>query len=97
MTAYFAILEDAGPSNAAGVWFPDLPGCFSAGDDIDEALLNASEAIAAYAEALAREGRPLPAPRTLSALRDDPEVAADLREHIVAVVALPAEAIHAAE
>lgn len=47
MTAYVAILEDAGPSTTAGVWFPDLPGCFSAGDDIDEALRNAGEAIAA--------------------------------------------------
>jgi predicted RNase H-like HicB family nuclease len=86
-----------GPSTAAGVWFPDLPGCFSAGDDIDEALQNASEAIAAYAEALAQEGRPLPTPRSLSALRSDPEVASDLREHIVALVAVPAETIHAAE
>jgi predicted RNase H-like HicB family nuclease len=47
MTAYVAILEDTGPSTTAGVWFPDLPGCFSAGDDIDEALRNAGEAIAA--------------------------------------------------
>ena len=62
MTAYVAILEDAGPSTAAGVWFPDLPGCFSAGDDIDEALRNAGEAIAAYAEALAQEGRDYPLP-----------------------------------
>jgi predicted RNase H-like HicB family nuclease len=97
MTAYFAILEDAGPSTAAGVWFPDLPGCFSAGDDIDEALRNAGEAIAAYAEALAQEGRALPAPRSLSALRDDPEVAPDLREHIVALVAVSTETIRAAE
>src|SRR4030065_191883 len=61
MTAYVAILEDAGPSTAAGVWFPDLPGCFSAGDDIDEALRNAGEAIAASAGALSQDGRALPA------------------------------------
>lgn len=97
MTAYVAILEDAGSSTAAGVWFPDLPGCFSAGDDIDEALRNASEAIAAYAEALAQDGRALPAPRSLAALREDPEVAPDLREHIVALVAVPAHTIRAAE
>ena len=74
MTAYVAILEDAGPSTAAGVWFPDLPGCFSAGEDIDEALRNAGEALAAYAEALAQDGRTLPAPRSLAALRDDPRL-----------------------
>ncbi|MFO7748660.1 MAG: type II toxin-antitoxin system HicB family antitoxin [Desulfobacteraceae bacterium] len=27
-----------------GVTFPDLPGCFSAGDTIEEALANAQEA-----------------------------------------------------
>ena len=88
MTAYVAILEDAGP---------DLPGCFSAGEDIDEALRNAGEALAAYAEALAQDGRTLPAPRSLAALRDDPDVAPDLREHIVALVAVPADTMRAAE
>ena len=74
MTAYVAILKDTGPSTAAGVWFPDLPGCFSAGEDIDKALRNAGEALAAYAEALAQDGRTLPAPRSLAALRDDPRL-----------------------
>ncbi|WP_343210844.1 type II toxin-antitoxin system HicB family antitoxin [Ancylobacter lacus] len=46
MTHYIAIVEDAGPTTAAGAWFPDLPGCFSAGDDLDEALRNAAEAVA---------------------------------------------------
>jgi len=35
MAHYIAIIEDAGPDHAVGVWFPDLPGCTSAGDDID--------------------------------------------------------------
>jgi predicted RNase H-like HicB family nuclease len=38
---YVAIVEDAGPDKAVGVWFPDLPGCFSAGDSLDEAIRNA--------------------------------------------------------
>jgi predicted RNase H-like HicB family nuclease len=45
MTHYVAIVEDAGPERATGIWFPDLPGCFSAGDDVDEALRNAEEAL----------------------------------------------------
>ena len=44
MPHYVAVVEDAGPEKAIGVWFPDLPGCFSAGDDVDEALRNAEEA-----------------------------------------------------
>ena len=97
MPHYVAIVEDAGPEKAVGIWFPDLPGCFSAGDDIDEALRNAQDALALYADSQAREGRELPAPRTVSALKDDPGVAADLREHTVALIVLPAAAVHAAE
>ena len=97
MPHYVAIVEDAGPEKAVGIWFPDLPGCFSAGDDIDEALRNAEDALALYAESQAREGRELPAPRTVSALKNDPAVVADLHEHTLALIALPAAAAHAAE
>jgi predicted RNase H-like HicB family nuclease len=54
---YVAIVEDAGSEGAVGIWFPDIPGCFSAGDDIDEALRNAQEALALYADSQAKEGR----------------------------------------
>jgi predicted RNase H-like HicB family nuclease len=97
MPHYVAIVEDAGPEKAVGIWFPDLPGCFSAGEDVDEALRNAHEALALYAESQALEGRRLPTPRTISALKNDPEVAAEIREHVVALIALPTEAAHAAE
>src|SRR4030081_1673900 len=60
MPHYVAIVEEAGPEKAVGIWFPDLPGCFSAGDDVDEALRNAEEALALYAEAEANDGRALP-------------------------------------
>ena len=95
MPHYVAIVEDAGPNKAVGIWFPDLPGCFSAGDDIDEALRNAQEALALYADSRAKEGHALPVPRTVSALKNDPRVAADLREHTVALIALPAAAMQA--
>jgi predicted RNase H-like HicB family nuclease len=52
MTHYVAIVEDSGPEKAVGIWFPDLPGCFSAGDDIDEALRNAPQAMLLYAKSL---------------------------------------------
>ncbi len=97
MTHYVAIVEDARPDKAVGVWFPDLPGCFSAGDDVDEALRNAGEAISLYADALARDGRALPTPRMLSTIRNDPAVALDIRDHMVALVTLPDRAADAAE
>jgi predicted RNase H-like HicB family nuclease len=97
MPHYVAIVEDAGPDKAIGLWFPDLPGCFSAGDTVDEAKLNANEAVSLYAESLAKEGKLLPAPRSVAALRSDPDIAADLREHVVALIAYRAGTAHAAE
>jgi len=89
MNNYIAIVEDAGPSSAIGVWFPDLPGCFSAGDTIDAAIENAPEAVALYAEALAKDGQSLPEPRSLVDLKNDPAHAADIRDHIVALISAP--------
>jgi len=97
MLHYVAIVEDAGPDHAIGIWFPDLPGCFSGGDDVDEALRNAEQALTLYAEAEAKNGRALPRPRRLSILRNDPAAASDLREHMVALVPLNIAAAHAAE
>ena len=96
MAHYIAIIEDAGPDRAVGVWFPDLVGCTSAGDDIDEALRNAPEALELYAEGLQQDGRSLPRPRTLTELKADPEIAEDIRANMVALIELRARA-HAAE
>ena len=95
MAHYIAIVEDAGPARAVGVWFPDLPGCTSAGDDIDEALRNAPEALELYAESLVQDGKSLPRPRTLTELKADPEIAKDLTAYMVALIEL-LERVHAA-
>lgn len=97
MPHYVAIVEDAGQDRAIGLWFPDLPGCFSAGDTVDEAFLNATEALSLYAESLAKDGRTLPAPRSVDVLRSDPAMATELRDHVVALVAYRDSTAHAAE
>lgn len=96
MSHYIAIIEDAGPDFAVGVWFPDLPGCTSAGDDIDEALRNAPEALALYAESFEEDGKSLPRARTLTELKSDPAVADDINTYIVAAIEYPVRE-HAAE
>ena len=93
MAHYIAIIEDAGPDTAVGVWFPDLPGCTSGGDDIDEALRNAPEL---YAASLESSGKAMPLPRTLTELKTDPDIADDIKTYMVALIELPARA-HAAE
>ena len=92
MPHYVAIVEEAGPDTAVGVWFPDLPGCFSASDDPEEALRNAPEAIALYVQSLSEDGLALPPPRTLTELKRDPEIARDISDYMVALVPAPAPA-----
>jgi predicted RNase H-like HicB family nuclease len=97
MPHYVAIVEDEAADKAVGLWFPDLPGCFSAGDTVDEALLNAGEALSLYAASLAKEGRTLPPARSVAVLREDPEVASDLRDHLIALIRYDRRPARAAE
>lgn len=57
---YLAILEPS--TDGWGVWFPDVPGCTSAGDSLMEAGRNAREALQAHLLLLAESGDPLPQP-----------------------------------
>lgn len=46
---------------------PDLDGCFSSGNTIDEAKENVKDAIALNLEDLKEEGKPIPEPNILDA------------------------------
>ena len=54
---YPIAIESGTGTTAFGVVVPDLPGCFSAGDTLDEALAGAEEAAAAWGRCRARRGR----------------------------------------
>ncbi|MCA3560386.1 MAG: type II toxin-antitoxin system HicB family antitoxin [Aestuariivirga sp.] len=56
-----------------GVSFPDVPGVFSAAEDMAEVIPQAAEALALFSEDEA-----LPAPRILDEVRRDPGVAESL-------------------
>lgn len=64
---YYPIAIERGDAkHAYGVVVPDLPGCFSAGDTMDEALTNAREAILLHLEGLLDAGEAIPAPGDIS-------------------------------
>ena len=69
MKKYIALFEYEEGKNGYSVVFPDLPGCFSAGDDFDETYRMAHEALAFHLEGLALEGMPIPKPRTLEKIK----------------------------
>jgi predicted RNase H-like HicB family nuclease len=85
-------IEDVGGDHGVGVWFPDLPGCNAAGNDIDEALRDAPEAIERYIKCFDADRWQLPSPRTLSELKTDPKYADDIKTHMVALIEFPARA-----
>lgn len=70
---YPIAIEPGTATTAWGVVVPDLPGCFSAGDTMDEAILNASEAISAWIEAVLDDGGDIPMPGAIDAHRSQRE------------------------
>src|SRR6185369_8163039 len=52
-----------------GVVVPDLPGCFSAGDTLDDAVEAAKEAAAAWIDAALDHGQTVPSATSLEAVR----------------------------
>jgi predicted RNase H-like HicB family nuclease len=72
---YPVAIEPGHADQAFGVVVPDLPGCFSAGDTLDEAMSGVEEAAAAWIDATLDAGGALPPPSDLGALRDRPEFA----------------------
>ena len=48
-----------------GVTVPDLPGCVSAGDTLEQALANAGEAIPGHLEVMVEDGKPVPEPNSM--------------------------------
>lgn len=63
-----------------GVSFPDLPGCIAQGSTQQEALANAADAVAFHLEGLVSGGEAMPVPRSLDALRADPEFVDDFAD-----------------
>ena len=66
---YPIAIELGDEAQAFGVVVPDLPGCFSAGDTLDEALNNAEEAVVAWIDAMLDRGEAIPQPSLIDSLR----------------------------
>ena len=85
MTSYVALLRKDSGSDY-GVEFPDIPGCISAGTDLEDAGRMAVESLALHVEGMVEDGEPLPEPSTLDAIMEDPEH----RNTVVLLVDAPA-------
>jgi predicted RNase H-like HicB family nuclease len=72
---YPIAIEIATAEAAYGVVVPDLPGCFSAGDSLDEAEAGAEEAAAAWIDATLDAGGAVPAASSIEAIQANPDFA----------------------
>ncbi len=84
---FIIAIEPGDATHAFGVVVPDLPGCFSASDTLDEVLDMAREAIDFFCETLIEDGQSIPAPRPLAEHQANPDFAG----WIWAVVDVPIE------
>ena len=71
---YPIAIEPGDAKHAYGVVVPDLPGCFSAGDTLDEAIANAPEAIALWLEDVVERGEVAPTAKSIEAHRKNSEL-----------------------
>jgi predicted RNase H-like HicB family nuclease len=52
------------PESSYWISFPDLPGCFSAGDTEEEVRKNAKDAVETHLETIKEQGYKIPLPRS---------------------------------
>lgn len=69
----FSVVVHKDPDSAYGVTVPDLPGCFSAGDTLDEALENTKEAIECHIEGLLMDEELIPIPQAIEKHAQNPD------------------------
>jgi predicted RNase H-like HicB family nuclease len=58
----YLILIEGGPPSNYSAWSPDLLGCVSTGDTLEECIAEMREAIAFHLEGMAEDGEAIPEP-----------------------------------
>jgi predicted RNase H-like HicB family nuclease len=71
-----------------GVSFPDFPGCISAGETLDEALANASEALRGHVQMMEADGDRVPEARSLDGIMRDQGLADEREGAVISAVPL---------
>jgi antitoxin HicB len=92
MPHYIALIHKDADS-CYGVSFPDVPGVFTAGDTIDEAMQQAAGVLEFAAEDWENPdgSKIFPAPRTIDELRTDPQFQEDAGDAVIVAVPLRAK------
>ena len=72
---HYLVLVFKEEASSYGVMVPDLPGCFSGGDTLEDALSSAKEGIECHIEGLLKDNDPIPQIHHFEYHRHNPEFA----------------------
>jgi predicted RNase H-like HicB family nuclease len=92
-TSGYIALVHKDKDTSYGVSFPDVPGCISAGDTFEEAIDNASVALAGHLAVMEADGDPIPHARSLEELKQDAGFVEDPNDAVIAFVAPQADQV----
>ena len=81
----YPVIIHKDPDSDYGVTVPDLPGCFTAGDTVDDAITQAVEAIECHIEGLVLDSETIPTPRSIEFHQKNPDYA----DGVWALVSVP--------
>ena len=65
----YPVLLEKDKNSDFGVTVPNLPGCFSAGESVDEAMMNVKEAILTHVEGLLIDNEVIPSPSPIDMIQ----------------------------
>ena len=71
----YPVIIHKDPDSDYGVTVLDLPGCFTAGDTVDDAIVQAVEAIECHIEGLVLDGQTIPTPQSIEFHQKNPDYA----------------------
>ena len=70
---HYPVIIHKDPDSDYGVTVPDLPGCFTAGDTGDDAIVQATEAIECHINGLVLDTKTIPTPRSIKFHEKNPD------------------------
>lgn len=70
---YPIAIERGDDGHAYGITVPDLKGCYSAGDTLEEAMVNVKEAMQGYLEISSEDGEDIPVGSDIDKFIDNPD------------------------
>ncbi len=89
---YLVVIEQGEDRGNYSAYSPDVPGCVTVGDTIEETLSNMQEALGLYFEVSQEDGDPAPYPYSVHAQFVEVEV--DVPGAVAPAIPVQSEAVH---